>query len=284
MGGLDVFRSTGSGESWATAVNMGCPINSSGDDFAYMLLEDNDQRTTGYFSSNRPGGVEGDDIYSFIHEKPQPEPIVLILKGVVTNKATTERLGGVSIVLNGAGSELTVKSTIDGSFEFILEPDRAYKVKGALDQFLPDSAVVETWDRTQSDTLEVTLVLEPEMSVGKTFVLENLYYDFDQHTIRPDAAKVLDELVKTLREYPTMKIELSSHTDSRGNDAYNLALSQRRAQSAVDYLVSQGIDRSRMVVKGYGETRLVNECANGVDCTEEQHQANRRTEVTVLDL
>src|SRR5690606_29555501 len=127
----------GSGESWATAVNMGCPINSSGDDFAYMLLEDNDQRTTGYFSSNRPGGVEGDDIYSFIHEKPQPEPIVLILKGVVTNKATTERLGGVSIVLNGAGSELTVKSTIDGSFEFILEPDRAYKVKGALDQFLP---------------------------------------------------------------------------------------------------------------------------------------------------
>src|SRR5690606_22148500 len=96
--------------------------------------------------------------------------------------------------------------------------------------------------------------------------------------------RLLDELVKTLREYPTMKIELSSHTDSRGNDAYNLALSQRRAQSAVDYLVSQGIDRSRMVVKGYGETRLVNECANGVDCTEEQHQANRRTEVTVLDL
>src|SRR5690606_23034500 len=97
-----------------------------------------------------------------------------------------------------------------------------------------------------------------------------------------DAAAILDELVRTLRDNPTLKIELSSHTDSRGSDRYNEALSQRRAQSAVDYLVSRGIARDRMEAKGYGETRLVNRCADGVPCSRAEHQANRRTEVTVL--
>ncbi|SFB93418.1 conserved repeat domain-containing protein [Parapedobacter composti] len=129
------------------------------------------------------------------------------------------------------------------------------------------TAVVDTGDPTD---------------LGQTFVLENIHYDFDQHHIRADAAVILDELVKTLQEHPTLKIELSSHTDSRGNDAYNLALSQRRAQAAVDYLVSRGIARERMVAKGYGEERLVNRCTNGTACSEAEHQANRRTEITVL--
>ena len=113
-------------------------------------------------------------------------------------------------------------------------------------------------------------------------MLENLYYDFDKHNIRPDAALVLDELIQTMVENPTLKIELSSHTDSRGNDTYNMALSERRANAAVAYIISKGISKDRLEAKGYGETRLVNECANGVQCSDEEHQANRRTEVKVL--
>jgi len=117
---------------------------------------------------------------------------------------------------------------------------------------------------------------------GSTFVLENIYYDLDKSNIRPDAAVELDKLVVILNEHPTMRIELSSHTDSRAPDAYNMALSQRRAASAVAYLVSKGISKDRMIAKGYGETRLVNKCSNGVPCTEAEHQLNRRTEVKVL--
>lgn len=169
-----------------------------------------------------------------------------------------------------------------GTFEFELDRDRSYTVVGQKEGYHADSAKVSTHGITKSDTLEVALLLEPVFRVGQTFELENIYYDFDKHNIRPDAAAILDELVRTLGDNPTLKIELSSHTDSRGSNAYNEALSQRRAQSAVDYLVARGIARDRMVAKGYGETRLVNRCADGVPCTREEHQANRRTEVTVL--
>lgn len=118
--------------------------------------------------------------------------------------------------------------------------------------------------------------------IGKTYTLENIHYDFDKHAIRKDAEEILDGLLKTLHENPSLKIELASHTDSRGSDNYNKSLSQNRAQAAVDYLIDHGIARERMVAKGYGETRLLNRCANGVECSEVDHQTNRRTEFTVL--
>jgi outer membrane protein OmpA-like peptidoglycan-associated protein len=117
--------------------------------------------------------------------------------------------------------------------------------------------------------------------VGKTYVLRNVYYDFDKAVIRPDAAVELDKLVSILNEYPDMHIELGSHTDSRGNDAYNLKLSQARAESAVAYLIGKGIGKDRLTARGYGETMLVNRCGNGVGCSEADHQANRRTEFKV---
>jgi outer membrane protein OmpA-like peptidoglycan-associated protein len=117
--------------------------------------------------------------------------------------------------------------------------------------------------------------------VGKTYALKNIYYDFDKSNIRPDAAKELDKLVALLNEYPSMRIELGSHTDSRGNDQYNQELSQRRANSAVAYLISKGIAKDRLAAKGYGESALLNKCANGVKCMESEHQANRRTEFKI---
>ena len=124
--------------------------------------------------------------------------------------------------------------------------------------------------------------LIPLFEVGKKFVLEDIHYDFDKHNIRSDAALILNELVRIMRDNPTLTIELSSHTDSRGSDNYNRVLSERRAKSAVDYLVSRGIERDRMEAKGYGETQLLNECDNNVPCSKDAHQKNRRTEVKVL--
>ena len=123
---------------------------------------------------------------------------------------------------------------------------------------------------------------KPPFEVGKSYVFNNIYYDLDKSNIRPDAAIELDKLYVILHDNPTLKIELSSHTDSRASHNYNMALSQRRAASAVAYLVNKGIDRSRMTAKGYGDTQLLNKCAKGVPCTEAEHQLNRRTEVKVV--
>jgi len=280
MGGLDVFQATGSKQQWTGPQSLRYPVNSSGDDFAYIVTFDGEEGIAGYLSSNRKGGQGNDDIYSFSFEKPK---IVIVLRGTTSNKKTGERIAATVTLFDGKREIIARKSSGDeGTFEFVLDRDRAYTVLGQKEGYHADSAKVNTAGITESDTLEVALLLEPVFRVGDTFELENIYYDFDKHNIRPDAAAILDELVRTMRDNPTLKIELSSHTDSRGTHAYNEALSQRRAQSAVDYLVSRGIARDRMVAKGYGETRLVNRCADGVPCSRDEHQANRRTEVTVL--
>ncbi|SKB95759.1 WD40-like Beta Propeller Repeat [Parapedobacter luteus] len=281
MGGLDVFKATGSGRAWDVPRNMRYPVNSAGDDFAYVVNFDSEAGIAGYLSSNRKGGVGNDDIYSFTFEKPK---IIIILKGTTSDKATGERLPVTAVTLYDGSREIVAKKSSDGSgrFEFTLHPGQRYTVLGQKEGYHADSAKVTTEGVTKSDTLEVALLLAPVFKPGDTFELEDIYYDFDKHDIRPDAAVILDELVRTMRDNPTLKIELSSHTDSRGSAAYNMALSQRRAQSAVDYLVGRGIARDRMVAKGYGETRLVNRCADGVPCSVAEHQANRRTEVTVM--
>lgn len=282
LGGLDIFRSRGSRSAWSRPENLRFPVNSAGDDFAYIATDDETESVSGYLSSNRKGGRGGDDIYSFRMEKPK---IVIILKGTTSDKRTGERLPATTVALYDGHREIIVKENSDGAgtFEFVLDREQQYTVLGHRNGYHADSAKVNTMGIVKSDTLEVALLLEPVFEAGQTFELENIYYDFDKHNIRPDAALVLDELVRTIRDNPTLKIELSSHTDSRGSDTYNEALSQRRAQAAVDYLVSKGIARDRMGAKGYGESRLVNDCGNGATCSREQHQANRRTEVTVLE-
>lgn len=282
MGGLDIFRSTGSKNQWSRPENLKYPVNSASDDFAYLVYGEDETGFRGFLASDRKGGKGGDDIYSFSFTKPK---IIIILKGTTSNKATGERLPSTTVTLYDGEREIVAKqqSNDKGTFEFVLDRDKDYMVLGKKEGYHADSAKVSTQGVSQSDTLEVALLLEPVFRVGQTFELENIYYDFDKHNIRRDAAMILDELVRTLRDNPTLKIELSSHTDSRGSRAYNEALSQRRAQSAVDYLVSRGIERGRMVAKGYGETRLVNRCADGIACSSEEHQANRRTEVTVLE-
>lgn len=282
MGGLDVFRAEGGGSSWNTPQNMRFPVNSAADDFAYIINFESPEGIAGYLSSNRRGGVGNDDIYSFTFEKPK---IIIVLEGTVADRLSGGVMEDAAITLYDGDREIVAHRNSDsqGEFTFMLSRDQQYTVLGQKEGYHADSAKVTTEGIVQSDTLRVALLLDRVLEKGLTFELENFYYDFDKYNIRPDAAVILDELVRILRDNPTLKIELSSHTDSRGSDEYNMLLSQRRAESAVDYLVSRGIARDRMVAKGYGETRLVNRCANGVGCSVEEHQANRRTEVTVLD-
>lgn len=279
MGGLDIFSSAGRQDQWSKPKNLKYPVNSAGDDFAFIA---NEQLTKGYLSSNRKGGKGNDDIYSFSFVKPR---IILALSGVTFNKKTNETLSGTAVTLYSGGREIVAKqiSKTDGVFFFELEQASDYSVLGSKAGFYADSASVTTRGIVKSDTLHVSLYLNPLFEKGKILALENIHYDFDKDNIRADAAKILDELVRTMRDNPTLKIELGSHTDSRGVDIYNLDLSQRRARSAVNYLISRGIARDRMVAKGYGESKLLNKCSNGVKCSVAEHQANRRTEFTVLE-
>ncbi len=127
------------------------------------------------------------------------------------------------------------------------------------------------------------LEMEP-IAINTTFRIENLYYDYDQYNIRTDAALVLDNVVQVLKDNPSIKVEMGSHTDSRGSDSYNLELSDKRAKSSMDYLVANGVDANNLTWKGYGETRLVNSCSNRRTCSEEMHQQNRRTELKITGI
>jgi outer membrane protein OmpA-like peptidoglycan-associated protein len=191
----------------------------------------------------------------------------------------------VELLNRKTGKKETAVTGPDGKFMFKLNRETEYSVVGSKDGFFTNTEIVSTVGKVRSENMFVKLKLELEkIIINKPIVLENIYYDLDKWDIRPDAAVELDKLVQTLKDNPGIRIELSSHTDSRADDKYNDVLSQKRAESAVQYLTSRGIDASRMIAKGYGERVLVNGCKNDVKCTEEEHQANRRTEFKVIEM
>ncbi|WP_317172782.1 OmpA family protein [Echinicola salinicaeni] len=281
LGGLDVFKSEKSGSTWAKAENMGAPINSSRDDFAFYFNSEIPDR--GVLSSDRPGGNGMDDIYAFILEVNSK----IFLKGVVMDKETMKPLENAVVELmdKTTGTNFNFVTNEDGEYDFVLGEETVYDIEGKKTDYI--SAELKGLStkglRLFADTtIRKDLYLD-KIEIGKTIELENIYYDFDKWDIRDDAALELDKLVKILDDNPTMKIELNSHTDSRGSDSYNQILSEKRAQSAVDYIISRGVSRVRIEAKGYGESRLLNQCDDGVECTDEEHQDNRRTEFTIVD-
>lgn len=304
MGGFDVFRASGEKGNWADPGNMRYPVNTSYDDFYYIPRNNREM----YLSSNRPGGKGSDDIY-YVQFSPPPPPAPappappkrkwVVLKAVVSERASQAALEEATTMLMDKGREYMGFTGKNGVVYYTLDCNTAYSIRSYKDGYSKDSAVISAVDCGTADTITVPMQLyatvqpkespknkpaEPRYKVGDAFVLKDLYYDLDKYNIRPDAAKVLDSLVLILKKYPGMTIELSSHTDSRANDAYNEKLSKNRAASAVGYLVSKGISPARLVAAGYGERRLRNGCANNVPCTEKQHQENRRTEVKVLKM
>jgi len=283
MGGYDIFKATGSGKTWQNPINLQYPINSSGDDF-YFTTKDS---VSGFLSSNRPGGKGGDDIYVFM-EVPaapgQPPFRVILLRTTVVDQRSGEPIKGATVVLTHLKRDARWTDFTDenGNHHQVLEGEAHYTDSAYKAGYSGAVTHVSTAGIKGSDTLSVRLYLSKNPIAGDVFVLKNLYYDFDKSNIRPDAARELDRLIAYMGQYPHMVIFFSSHTDSRGNDGYNMALSERRAQAAKQYLLRHGVAPERLTVRGFGESRLVNGCSNGVPCSAAQHQANRRTEIKIL--
>lgn len=208
-----------------------------------------------------------------------------ILKGKVVQCNTTTPLNGASVVLINTqiAEQKTTVTDANGEFIFHAVQNVSYNIYGKKNNYFSQTETLTTKDFDRKKTLFIKLeVCMEKADCGSAIVLKNILYDLDKYFIREDAKPDLNKLVQFMKDNTGVKVELSSHTDSRASDSYNNTLSQNRANAAVDYIVSQGISRDRLVGKGYGESKLLNRCKDGVECTEAEHQINRRTEMKVI--
>ena len=192
-----------------------------------------------------------------------------------------------------SGNNQTIKikakvtpSAIENTFQFDANSNTKYKIKVTAPGYIPYESEVRTANDTDIPPLEIKMELDQELRVEDEKIVINIntiYFDFNKSNIRPDAAKELDKVIAVMKQHPSMVIEAGSHTDSRASDGYNIRLSNRRAKSTVDYIVAGGVARDRIKWRGYGETQLVNNCSNGVKCSREEHQLNRRTEFVIVN-
>lgn len=208
------------------------------------------------------------------------------LSGIAVNTLNGPPVAGVTVTCTDtvSGKTKTVITNADGKFFFQLEQARDYKIVGEKSKWLSSETIYATTkglDRSTDLFVKIKLSIQ-QPTADDVIRLDKIYYDFDKCNIKPRAAEELNRLVKLMNDYPDMIIELSSHTDCRGSAQYNRSLSQCRADSAVAYILDKGISKKRIEAKGYGESKLINECADGVDCSEEKHQQNRRTEMRIV--
>ena len=287
LGGLDIFAVKFNADgSTSKPVNIGMPGNSADDDFCFVFNSDS---KIGFLTSNRPGGKGKDDIYSFHEDKPLLFSCQKNIKGIVKDAKTKAIIANAKVILSDKVMKEVGKdqSKTDGTFTFekVNCNDSHYYLRGEKEKY--ETAEVNVTVGKDEVVYEILLnprqvAIKKGMDLAKVFEIKEIKFDYNKANIRPDAEVELTKIVEVMREYPKMKIDIRSHTDSRGADSYNLKLSDRRAKATLEWIVKQGIDRKRLKAKGYGETRLVNGCSNGVPCTEEEHQENRRSEFIVV--
>ncbi len=364
LGGLDVFMSSKSSQTWSIPENLGSPVNTTLDDFGLSFMENG---VNGYFSSNRSGGKGDDDIFAFtVHNAVIAHVIDKVTQQPIEGAVTRVFLGGESRGYDKSDEKGEEQLYLDGEEEFLLETDVAgysknsIVIKPTVRHLLEPLAVTIEMTPASKDCnptayldgsiftnntplppgtkvtireKETELVIQPgmkfgfDLEVGKEYIVEVksenmpakvypvnalgakdndtldllvdiipkredigkvfyiIYYNFDKHDIRMDASKELDDLVTFMKKYPTIMVEMGSHTDSRGTTEYNNELSRNRAIDAQSYIVARGIARERITYKFYGEGSLTNDCNDAnLNCTEEQHQLNRRTEFKLIGM
>ena len=309
IGGLDLFVASRN-ENEILVEHLGVPINSIGDDFAISFSDS----TKGYISSNRPGGKGDDDIYFFKSTGSEdrwwttaPPPVIDTLNKKIVNYFVQVKvvdpsgnpIDSVKINVRKNGQTLSNEKTNKKGFielidlaendELVFKCDKedfitvrsSFSMEGKT---IPESLLKKEMTDT---TFQVIITMDrPEIGkeISKLYEINSIYYDLDKADIRTDAAEELDKIVQFLTDNTQMNLELGAHTDARASTGYNLKLSQRRAESAVNYIIRRGIAKDRIKPKGYGEGQLINECSDGVECPEEMHQQNRRTEFKIIKI
>ncbi|SFT17345.1 WD40-like Beta Propeller Repeat [Zhouia amylolytica] len=269
LGLLDIYKSDIIHDNSAAAENMGAPYNSQFDDFAFFM---NNDLKTGYLSSNRPGGKGGDDIYYY-----EAFNCTQLVEGIVRDASTQLPLEAEVSVYDSTGKLLTkVNSNAEGFYSLRLDCDKQFTIKGTKPDYRDTLLEIST-TKENDMVIKADLDLIPLIDKDQ-IVLNPIFFNFDKWDIRTDAQYELEHIVNVMKNHPQMVIKIESHTDSRGSKRYNMKLSQRRADSTKEYLLSRGIEQERIESsKGYGESQLLNECADGVRCSEAKHQENRRS-------
>ncbi len=282
FGQLDIYSTiSNENEEIVDVVNLGTPVNSPSDDFAFYAHEDG---ITGYLSSNREGGLGGDDIYKF---KFTPE---LSLEGIVIDGVNLKPLDSVKIAIfnqKTGAQEGEALTDANGYYRMYINRERNYVIEASRKTHPTKNVYFNTYTTPlTTKVISQNITLEPVMDVKLLANLDKIYFDFNKSNIRPDAAKELNKVVKLMTvTYPDMIIHLEAHTDPIGSHAYNDNLSERRAKSTYDYLIEHGVLKEHILsYKGYGKRRLINHCTSRKDCTDEELELNRRTEFPIVQI
>ena len=290
LGGLDIFIAKIPTEGpFKDALNVGEPANTSKDDFAMIINTDTKR---GFMSSNREGGNGSDDIYKFLETREIEFNCEQFLIGIVTDAQTGVVLPNTKLTLFDDKFNKLKETTSDseGRYDFgSVECEKKYYVRAELPLYTTKEVPVII--ASESGKTELPIELEKAVKaipldgdLADVFGINLIYFDLDKWNIRPDAAVDLAKILDVLEQYPNMKIDIRSHTDSRASFKYNERLSERRAKSTLEWLVKNGIAKERLTSKGYGETQLVNKCADNDKCTEAEHQLNRRSQFIITAL
>lgn len=286
LGGLDVFATKIAFDEYdQPIVNVGRPINTKYDDFSFII----DANKKGYFSSNRPEGLGEDDIYAFTENDPISLECLQDITGTVRDRISNEILVGATVkIIDEQNQEVSSTITNDkGGYRLALDCNKGNFVRALMEGYVPSE---EYLPKSYGKPQIVDFYLERDIVSGgfgddlaKLLQLSTIYFDLNKYNIRSDAEIEIQKVIAAMEKYPSLKIKVNSHTDSQGNDAYNLWLSKKRAESTIAYMIKKGIAADRLDSEGFGEEKLLNRCGNGVRCSKEEHQLNRRSEFIILE-
>jgi outer membrane protein OmpA-like peptidoglycan-associated protein len=290
IGGLDILFSVKRDGIWANPEHLSYPINSAADDFGMIFNAGGD---SGMLSSDRGGS---DKLYNFLIFNPEID-----IDGLVTDIDQLSPLDGVTIIIENLTDKTfeTIISDKNGKFTYDLLPGKEYRIRAERDDYLDITQTISTVGKTSNETVDVVLEMKKLLISDGTddtngdntgdgnsngvYDIPNIHWDYNKWDIRPDAIPYLDKVVKTLKDNLDLKVQVQSHCDCRGSNYFNNQLSKKRAKAVVDYLVLKGIPRKLVKSKGFGERRPVNRCNDDADCSESEHQANRRTEFVITE-